>query len=247
MAAGQGQAKAVGGVGSLYVRRVSTERPELPPGADEGTRGAILLAALKLFAERGFHGTSIRQIGEAVGIKSASLYEHFASKEHILGRLMVIGHEALLTRLRAAVLETDTSARAQARAFVRAHVQAHCAYAMLAVVINHELHALSPEHAAPAMVLRHQAEVLGLEIVQRGVRDGEWDPPNLLATMAAIGSIGIRAAHWFQPSPELGTDELADYYAALALHMLDMGKGSEPQSATGTRPQAGSSRKARGE
>jgi AcrR family transcriptional regulator len=206
-----------------YIRRVDHEQPALPEGiAEDGTRRHILLAALKLFAQRGFHGTSIREIGDAAGLRSASLYAHFPSKEHILGRLMVLGHEALLATLRAAVLDAGPAPRAQFLACVRAHVKAHCDYAMLSVVINNELHALSPEHAEPAVILRQQAELLALEIVQRGIREGEWHPPNLLATMKAIGSIGIRTANWFQPSAEQSAENLAAYYAELALHILHM-------------------------
>jgi AcrR family transcriptional regulator len=213
--------------GVPYIRRVDHEQPALPEGiAEDGTRHHILLAALKLFAQRGFHGTSIREIADAAGLRSASLYAHFPSKEHILGRLMVLGHEALLATLRAAVLDAGPTPRAQFLACVRAHVKAHCDYAMLSVVINNELHALSPEHAEPAVILRREAELLALEIVQRGIHEGEWNPPNLVATMKAIGSIGIRTANWFQPSAEHSAEDLAAYYAKLALHMLDMDRHS---------------------
>ncbi len=52
------------------------------------TRGAILAAGLDLFAERGFHGTSIRDIAKAVAISEASLYHHFASKELLLDAVL---------------------------------------------------------------------------------------------------------------------------------------------------------------
>lgn len=48
------------------------------------SKGRIVAAALKLFAESGYHAVSVRDIAREVGIKDASIYSHFASKEEIL-------------------------------------------------------------------------------------------------------------------------------------------------------------------
>ncbi|HNY22587.1 MAG TPA: TetR/AcrR family transcriptional regulator [Treponemataceae bacterium] len=47
-------------------------------------KGRIVAAALKLFAESGYHAVSVRDIAREVGIKDASIYSHFASKDEIL-------------------------------------------------------------------------------------------------------------------------------------------------------------------
>ncbi len=51
------------------------------------TKERIFDAALDLFAQKGFDAVSMREIAEAVGIKKASLYSHFASKDEILERI----------------------------------------------------------------------------------------------------------------------------------------------------------------
>ena len=53
------------------------------------TKEEILDVALDLFAGQGFHGTSIREIAEGVGIRKSSIYNHFKSKEDILEQLFV--------------------------------------------------------------------------------------------------------------------------------------------------------------
>ena len=54
------------------------------------TKQEILEAALDLFSTRGFEATSVSQIAEAVGIRKASLYSHFESKQEILDALIVL-------------------------------------------------------------------------------------------------------------------------------------------------------------
>ncbi|MCR4939677.1 MAG: TetR/AcrR family transcriptional regulator [Treponemataceae bacterium] len=52
------------------------------------TKENILEAALTLFSERGYDGTSVEQIAQAVGIKAPSLYKHFKGKEEILNAII---------------------------------------------------------------------------------------------------------------------------------------------------------------
>jgi AcrR family transcriptional regulator len=52
------------------------------------TAKRILAAALRLFAERGFAATSVRQIAAAVGVTDAALYSHFAGKQDLFDRLV---------------------------------------------------------------------------------------------------------------------------------------------------------------
>jgi len=52
------------------------------------TRDRVLREAARLFARRGFHGTSIEDLGAACGISGPALYKHFASKDEVLGQLL---------------------------------------------------------------------------------------------------------------------------------------------------------------
>jgi len=206
---------------SPRVRRVRSGTPSLPPRpAADGTRGRILRAGLGLFAEHGYHGTSIRDIAAEAAVQSASLYAHFPSKEAILAELVLAGHEEHHTRLVTALLHSGTDPRDRLAALVRAHVQAHTDYPMLAVVASNEIHALSPAAAAPAAAVRRASEALLTEVLATGQQQGVLDLVHLGATAAAIGSMGIRIASWY-PAPEVGLNasQLADMYASLALRM----------------------------
>lgn len=202
------------------VPRLVAELPTLPPEEmRDGTAGRILATGLLLFARNGYHGTSIRDIGEELGLKPANLYDHFRSKEHLLAELVRIGHAEHLRAMQAAVVRADGPI-AQLQALVRAHVRIHAEYAMLATVATSEMHALSPELVAPALALRRQAEALLREVVARGVAAGVFDPPHAWVATAAIGGMGIRVSFWFPGDQGLTIDQVADLHAELALRMM---------------------------
>jgi AcrR family transcriptional regulator len=200
---------------------LSSELSELPPTARrDGTRGRILVAALTLFADHGFEGTSIRDIASGTGLNSATLYSHFESKAAVLAELVRVGHEEHHGQVVRALLRSGTDPRDQLAAFVRAHVLTHCAYPRLAVVANAELHALSPLAAAPSVVLRDQSSAMLLDVLRRGEAQAVFALVHVEATAAAIGAMGMQVAHWY-PSPVVGLDaeQLGDVFADLALRM----------------------------
>ena len=203
--------------------RLQATEPDLPAGATRpGAAGRLLDAALSLFARRGFAGTSIRDIAAEAGLTSAALYSHFDSKEQLLAELVRTGHEEHHTRLRRALLEGGAP-EAQLRHVVEAHVRFHAAHPVLATVCNNELHALPPVLAAPALALRTQSERLLQEIVERGVARGDFDPPHVWMTVAAIGGMGIRVAAWYSDQLGYDVDDVARTYADLAIRMVTRG------------------------
>lgn len=83
-----------------------------PHNADGGrTRQAILDAALKLFAARGYFGTSLRNIATAVSIRESALYNYFASKESLFEALILADRESNLDLLSTAVEDPITDVR----------------------------------------------------------------------------------------------------------------------------------------
>lgn len=202
------------------VARVLSDVPKLPGQVPRGTAGRILEVGLSLFAQHGYDGASIRDIGKELGLTPANLYDHFPSKEHLLAELVRIGHEEHLRALTQALVDTDGGPGEQIRALVRAHVRYHASFAMLAVVANGEMHALSQALVAPALALRQQSEALLVHVLQRGVADGLFDPPDVWMTAAAIGGMGMRVAHWYRPGRDRTIDQVCDVYAELAARMV---------------------------
>jgi AcrR family transcriptional regulator len=202
-------------------RRLTAVDARLPAHtAPPGTPGRILLSALRLFAEYGFHGTSIRDIAADVGVNSATLYAHYPSKAHILVALVHIGHEELHQRMQQALIDAGSEPADQLAALVRAQVLAHTDFPLLALVANQELHALTAEQAAPALTLRDQATDLALRVLRRGARRGDFAIDDVTLAATAIGSMGVRVANWFGPDQPYTRDQVADAFAGYALRIV---------------------------
>ena len=78
------------------------------PTKGERTRNEIVQAAYRLFLERGYHGTSMRQIAQNAGIALGGIYNHFNSKEDIFTAVILVHHPYIdvIPALQAAYGET---------------------------------------------------------------------------------------------------------------------------------------------
>jgi AcrR family transcriptional regulator len=205
--------------------RVRGFLPDLPSDAvPGGTKGRILEAALVAFAERGFHGTSIRTIADGVGINSATLYSHFASKEEILADLVTIGSRALLTRLEAELERESTAAATSTTAdrldaVIKATVVAHATYPLLAIVTNSEYYALSGELAGPALDLRSAASKLLRDILADGLADGSFTASDPLVTARVLEGMAQLIPWSMNPATDRPED-LARAYVEIARRIV---------------------------
>ncbi|MFO1188339.1 MAG: TetR/AcrR family transcriptional regulator [Alphaproteobacteria bacterium] len=96
-----------------------------PPGSDD-PGGRILGAAARLFRDKGYSATSLREIAREARIKSGSLYYYFPSKEVILNEVLDRGISALTASVRHAIalVPPGSPVRARIEAAVRAHLHA---------------------------------------------------------------------------------------------------------------------------
>jgi AcrR family transcriptional regulator len=204
-------------------RSIADEAFEAPggigvPPAGVGRPGArrLLEAAVAAFAERGYHGVSVRDLTGTVGIKAGSFYSHFSSKEQLLAELMVLGHEAHQAQVRDAILGAGADPKAQLREAVRANVSFHATWPLLTIVCNSELHALAPGNRERVVSLRHDAGVLVAAVIERGNASGVFSCDDTWLALSAIAGMGVRVAWWYRQPAALDADSPLDNYPGQA-------------------------------
>ncbi|MGH1551182.1 SACE_7040 family transcriptional regulator [Leifsonia poae] len=97
------------------------ERPTQRSQAKADRRAALLDAAAGMFADRGFNGVSIEDLGAAAGVSGPAVYRHFASKQAVLEALLVGVSERLLAGGQE-VSEDAAEAGAALRALIAFHI-----------------------------------------------------------------------------------------------------------------------------
>jgi AcrR family transcriptional regulator len=186
----------------------------------EPTSDEIRRVALTMFASGGYDGTSIRDIAHAVGIKGASMYNHFSSKEEILWDLTLSALEALDENWRGAdAALTDREPVARLSAFVRAHVQFHTDRHREAAIINAQLRSLAPDHRKKAAAMQRRYGDVLTDIVVDCLQAG-GSVPDVRVTTFAMLQMTTAISTWYRPDGPTSANRLADHYVALAVKMV---------------------------
>lgn len=185
----------------------------------DATRARLLDAATAAFAEKGFHGTTTRDIATAAGMSSAALYVHHKSKEELLYLISKAGHENTLQLVQNALRSSDeptAALRAVIHDFAVNHARGHTR----ARIVNYELGALSPEHYVEIRDIRHRIETELRELVELGVSAGAFHTPDPRMTAVALLSLGIDIARWYRDGGQWSPEDIADHYAGIALRIV---------------------------
>jgi len=134
-------------------------------------RDEITREAARLFAARGYHGTSLADVAEALGMRKPSLYHHIDSKEDLLWEVARAGAEAFHAALDA-VPESE-SATARIRDALRAHLAVVAAQLDAATVFTREWRSLGGERRKQFLAERRRYEARIRDLFRDAVERGE--------------------------------------------------------------------------
>ena len=175
-------------------------------------RDDLTRAAARLFAERGFHGTSMGDLADELGVQKGSLYSHTGSKQELLFQTMRAGAEAFHAALDE--VPEDGPAVERIRLALRGHLRVVSEQLDVATVFTREWRYLDEAYRDEIVAARRRYEERFRALFREGVESGELRPDLDVATAALLL---LSAANWAYTwlTPERDTDELADRFTAL--------------------------------
>ena len=172
-------------------------------------RDELVRQAARLFAEKGYHGTSIGDLAEAMGVQKGSLYAHIDSKADLLWEVARDGATAFQAALD--TVSDDASALEKIRLALRAHLRVVGQQLDVATVFIREWRYLEGERREEFLAERRRYEERFRALFREGRELGELraDLDDATATLLALS-----AANWAYTwiRPETDTDELADRF-----------------------------------
>ena len=197
--------------------------PETQPSLRERraqlTRDEILRAARRLFAERGYARTSVRDIAQAAGVSAQTVYDSVGSKQALVARLndLIDSEAGIGAIVRAAAASQDPAELAATSARVTRSILEHCADIIHALVTGA---AAEPELAA-VLAEGQRRHVEGARFVVARLRELgalATDPAEAPDTLAALTD--IRFALVLQEDYGWSLDRLEDWMAATSRTLL---------------------------
>lgn len=196
----------------------------------EAKRQALLREAAACFTKKGYHGTSLTEIAETLGVSKAALYTYVRSKDELL----FFCHQAAMD----AALDSVAQARkmegngleklcAALRSYLTLVLSSNPSYVLIL-----EEHALTREHVAAIIARRDQFENQLRALVSLGMADGSvvrCDPK--LAVFAALGMVNW-VMKWYAPNGTWAAEQVA----VELVRMLERMLSTQPVAALPTDP-----------
>ncbi|MBA4493401.1 TetR/AcrR family transcriptional regulator [Paenactinomyces guangxiensis] len=189
-----------------------------------GRREEILNIACKLFSQKGYHGTTIRDISDACGILSGSLYAHINTKEDLLFEITDRGAQAFLESLRP-IVESEATAEEKLKRALKAHIQVIEQNLEAATVFFHEWKALTNGRRDTIQEKRDQYEALWGRILSEGAAAGEFADLDEKFARLLILSVGNWLYQWYRPGGDLSAEEISERFADMMLKGFRVKKG----------------------
>ena len=177
----------------------------------------IVSAAAAVFAERGYHGSSTQDIADRLGIRQASLYYYFPSKEVALEIVCTRGVEGFVDQAAFAAASSGTAAE-RIRRLIRGHLTPLDDRRAFVQVFLRERQNLPDDSRKRVGRLSRRYERIVQEILAGGVRSGELraDLDCRLAALALLGLCNAVPA-WYGKEPGATLERIVDEFARLVL------------------------------
>ncbi|NLU82201.1 TetR/AcrR family transcriptional regulator [Rhodococcus sp. HNM0569] len=190
--------------------------------AGKGARRAELLAiAATLFAERGVRATTVRDIADAAGILSGSLYHHFDSKESMVDEILRSFLGELFGRYRE-IVASELDARTTLEALVTSSYEAiDSSHAAVAIYQDEVKHLLDNDRFAYLREYNTEFRTLWEGVLTRGIADGTFraDTDVELVFRFLRDTVWV-AVRWYRPGGTLTADTVAKQYLSIVLDGL---------------------------
>lgn len=173
------------------------------------SRNDVVAAAGRLFAQRGYHNTSMRELGRELGLEGSSLYSHVDGKQQLLVEVVGRGADFFQDAAQAAVA-TDGSAAQRLEALIRAHISVVLDYRDEVRTFLNEAYALDEQHRALVIESRDRYEAAFRSVLKEGAADGSFradlDP---VTDSIFVLSILNAIERWYRAEGTVDREQLA--------------------------------------
>lgn len=180
----------------------------------ESRRDQILRTATKIFCEKTYHGTTLQDIADAVGMLKGSLYYYISSKEQLLADIILDAVHTLNEDL-ARVENANLDPVERLRQIVREHVKFNALYRESGTLFLTERNVISSLAMTELMEIFNRRDKLVARTLSEAIEIGAYQPVDVRIAALAIVGMCNSVLWWYQPSGRLSYDEIANTFFKL--------------------------------
>lgn len=193
-----------------------TARAQTPPSATR--RDELLELAATMFAQRGLRATTVRDIADAAGILSGSLYHHFASKEEMVDEVLRTFLDWLFERYQH-IIDTEPNPLARLKGLFMASFDAIERHHAEVVIYQDEAKRLSGQpRFAYINELNVRQRKMWVDVLTEGIEQGYFQPDiDVDLVYRFIRDTTWVSVRWYQPGGPLTAEQVGRQYLAIVL------------------------------
>lgn len=180
----------------------------------------LLRSAIACFMEKGFHGTSMRDIASRAGTSVSHTYYYFPSKHHILALVMSNITQELIDALQNAADKAGADPANRLADVVRAHVMLHTHRQEESFIGNTELRSLQVEDRLRVIALRDRVSAIFKAAINDGLKAGVFTCSEPAEVTLAIVTMCTAVADWYRTDGPTTPEVMANRFAAIAMRMV---------------------------
>lgn len=182
-------------------------------------------AAARLFSERGYHGTSMQHLADALGVQRGSLYAHIGAKQDLLFDVVDEGADRFLARAEDAA-SAGWDAPHRLRALLIGHVETAIEHIDAATVFLNEWRYLDDARRSVIQVKRDRYESMVRRLIDEGIATGDFRRgADVRFAALLVLSAGNWVYEWYRPGGALGPAEIGERFAELIVRGLQTEEG----------------------
>ena len=183
-------------------------------------RELILAEAAKLFKDRGYSGTSMRDLAGQVGMEAASMYNHIKSKDELLDTICFRISDTYISQL-AEIERTAIPYGEKIKSLVRLHIRLMVEDSAAVSVANHDWKYLPEPRLTEFKQARKNYEKGFAALIEAGIAAGEFRPVNVSVALFTVLSAVRWVELWYRPGRGLTADELESNILTVLLGGLE--------------------------
>lgn len=198
---------------------------------------AIRKAGLRLIYRHGYEAMTLRQLASEIGLVQGSLYNHIATKQDLLFRLIFDHMQHLLQSVDTALAGIDDPSKRLA-AFVEFHVTYHIDRKQEVFISYSELRSLDPNNFNAIVAMRRDYEQKLVDIIEGGAQAGLFSISDAQTVAFGILSMLSGICTWYNPKGRLSKDQVSAIFVGMvqgAVHDVNA-HSHEKSRATPSRP-----------